>query len=193
MTTRDRILNIATELFNERGTAAVSTNHIAQAAGISPGNLYYHFRNKRDIIRALFVEMTAYGVSEYERIQETHPPASPPKMEDTFLMIQRFNWKYRFFKRELTALVADDPELKEQFAQVNEAHLEMTLASVRQAVDAGMLRKMGDEEMSLLAEEIWLVTLFWPNYLEVSGEEVSEETLARGIEVLRNIVGRYLD
>ena len=45
--TRGRILDAARRLFNERGTAAVSTNHIAAEAGLSPGNLYYHFADKQ--------------------------------------------------------------------------------------------------------------------------------------------------
>jgi len=49
--TRQAILTTAIELFNEKGTAAVSTNHIAEAMAISPGNLYYHFANKEEIIR----------------------------------------------------------------------------------------------------------------------------------------------
>ncbi len=41
--TKQAILTTAIDLFNDKGTAAVSTNHIAEAMGISPGNLYYHF------------------------------------------------------------------------------------------------------------------------------------------------------
>ena len=55
--TRDRILDAALELFNERGTAAVTTNHVAARAGISPGNLYYWFSDKDEIIRELYTRL----------------------------------------------------------------------------------------------------------------------------------------
>src|SRR6266567_9459354 len=64
--TRDRILEAALRLFNERGTAAVSTNHIAAEAGISPGNLYYHFADKQEIIRALHERYAAANEGLWE-------------------------------------------------------------------------------------------------------------------------------
>ena len=57
--TKSRILDKALELFNERGTANVTTNHIAEALGMSPGNLYYHYRNKAEIVRGLFARIIA--------------------------------------------------------------------------------------------------------------------------------------
>ncbi|HEY5975523.1 MAG TPA: TetR/AcrR family transcriptional regulator, partial [Geobacteraceae bacterium] len=96
--TKSRILETAIELFNDKGTKAVTTNHIAAALGISPGNLYYHFRNKEEIIRAIFDQMDRVGLGDYGEIIAKNPAGSLAAMEETFMMIQRFNWRYRFFK-----------------------------------------------------------------------------------------------
>jgi len=192
MKTSDRIIETAIELFNEQGTRAVTTNHIAAAAGISPGNLYYHFRNKEDIIRAIFEQMDAYGLEQYRLITDTCPPGTLEAMERTFVMIQEYNWRYRFFKRELTALIMADPLLRERFHQTHHGLLALVRHAVDSSIALGVLRPLDEKERALLTEEIWLVTLFWLNYLEVGGEEVNGETLRRGIDLLRNMLKSYL-
>lgn len=193
MKTRDRIVEIAITLFNEHGTGKTSTNHIARAAGISPGNLYYHFKNKEEIIRSSLDLMNRVGQDEFDRIQKKCPPGSREGLTETFLMIQKFNWRFRFFKRELTALVLADPKLKEKFVRVNRIHLDLTRKSLQASIQAGNVRRLDDRSLSLLSEEIWLVNLFWLNYLEIGGEDVDEATLKRGIEVLENIIARYVN
>lgn len=192
MKTRDNIINKALELFNEHGTKGVSTNHIAAAAGISPGNLYYHFRNKEDIIRAIFEQMDAYGMEQYRLIMERYHPGTLEAMEQTFTMIQQFNWRYRFFKRELTALIMNDPQLKESFHATNRQMLEVIGSTVECGMAGGIIRPMDEEEKKVCVDAIWLVALFWLNYLEVGGEEVNEATLRRGNQVLRAVFASYL-
>jgi AcrR family transcriptional regulator len=185
-------LETAIGLFNEKGTRAVTTNHIAAALGISPGNLYYHYRNKEEILRAVFDQMDRVGREEYASITAARGPGAPESMEETFLMIQRFNWRYRFFKREMMGLVQADPELKERFVQAHRAHLAMIRAALDRASEQGFLRHASEEERALLTEEVWLICLFWPNYVEIGGEEVTEETLQRGSGLLRSVLRPHL-
>ena len=191
MTTREKIVETAIRLFNEQGTRAVTTNHIAAAAGISPGNLYYHFRNKEEIIRAALDQMDAKGLEEYERINNG-PGETLQKMDATFVMIQRFNWRYRFFKRELVSLLSADPALAKQFAATHHALRSLAEDWLSRAAAEGILRPLPATEVALLAEAIWLTILFWLNHLEVGGETVNEATLARGSAVLRCILAPHL-
>ena len=192
MKTRDKIINTAIQLFNEQGTKAVSTNHIASAIGISPGNLYYHFRNKEDIIRAIFEQMDAYGLEQYQIILNKYWPGTIDAMEQTFIMIQEFNWRYRFFKRELTTLIMNDPLLEEGFHSTNRQMLDMIRYTIDCGIANGSIKVMNDTKKGSFADAIWLVALFWLNYLEVGGEVVNELTLRRGSDVLRTVLQPYL-
>ena len=103
MATREKILDTALTLFNKDGTAAVSTNHIAEAAGISPGNLYYHFHNKEEIIRELFQRLYMAWDTE---LQVSNP--NTIQLEDINHIVEanyQIIWRYRFAYRELTALL----------------------------------------------------------------------------------------
>ena len=188
MTTKERIIETAIELFNDKGIKAVTTNHIAAAMGISPGNLYYHFRNKEEIIRAIFDQMDAQGFADYDRIIADKPAGSLEAMEETFLMIQRFNWRYRFFKRELTALLLGDPVLQQKHIRVHQAMLQLVRHSLENSIAQGLLHPMPEKDLGLFVEEVWLVTLFWLNYLEVGGEAITDETLRRGNDLVRQAV-----
>lgn len=186
--TRDRILQKALTLYNERGTSAVTTNHIAEAMGISPGNLYYHFRNREEIIRNIFTIMEDESREGFGPIASSAQDLGLQAFEDTFRFIQQFNQRYIFFKRELPVLLRHDPELKVRFATVHQETLGLIRLLIDGAISGGALRSLDEEEKLLLAEMSWMLTLFWPNYLEVSGETNLENGLERGIAMIRMLL-----
>ncbi|BDE25433.1 hypothetical protein OCUAc20_39330 [Acinetobacter baumannii] len=108
--TKDRILQISLQLFNERGERSVTTNHIAAELGISPGNLYYHFRNKHEIIKEL---MHQYQVETLEMLSlpEDRPLTTNDKI-NYFQVLSGQLWNYRFIHRDVYHLVESNEDLK---------------------------------------------------------------------------------
>ena len=53
MGTRDKIMDVALNMFSERGYEAVSIRDICGEVGIKESTLYYHFKNKNDILDSL--------------------------------------------------------------------------------------------------------------------------------------------
>ncbi|WP_296677273.1 TetR/AcrR family transcriptional regulator [Novosphingobium sp.] len=59
MKTRDRIVVAARALFNEQGYGAVTTAALAAQCGIAEGNLWYHFKTRRDLLEAIADQFAA--------------------------------------------------------------------------------------------------------------------------------------
>ena len=191
MRNRERIIVTALGLFNEQGTAAISTNHIAAACGISPGNLYYHFRNKEEIIRELFERLFAAWDSGYNV-----PADRPPTLDDLQQLVRTsfvLLWENRFIYRELIALLRRDEHLQRRWVEVRARGF----AGFRELVDyfagAGVLRMPADEgEIARLTELCWLVSEFWPASVEVSGHPLDAVQVERGVALMLQVIQPYI-
>src|SRR6266705_4839154 len=124
--TRRRILDTALALFNERGTAAVSTNHVAAEAGLSPGNLYYPFADKQEINRALHERYAAANEGLWEPGPGT--PVNLASLRTGLACAMELAWEYRFLEREMLALLRADPQLRDRYRGAYERRLGQWLA-----------------------------------------------------------------
>jgi AcrR family transcriptional regulator len=68
--TRDRILNVALELFTEKGYDGTSLREIAERLGVTKAALYYHFASKDDILMALHMRLHEFGKDALGRMAE---------------------------------------------------------------------------------------------------------------------------
>ena len=106
--TKERILQLSLQLFNERGERSVTTNHIAAELNMSPGNLYYHFRNKSEIIKKLMEQYQG------ETLQMLALPDD--RLLDANDKIRYFQvlssqlWAYRFLHRDVYHLVENNED-----------------------------------------------------------------------------------
>jgi AcrR family transcriptional regulator len=182
--TRARILEAARELFNERGATRVTTHHIAAACGISPGNLYYHFKNKEEIIRALF----AASLDENEAFRSGPERGGADAASLGLAFAKEISWRYRFFKRELPALLQRDPALATAFREFHRRHLTDLQRDLEHSTVAG--GGLPREEAKWLAEVSWLMVLFWPSFVEAGGAKATRREMDRGIEMIAWFIHR---
>jgi AcrR family transcriptional regulator len=187
--TQSRIVDAALALFNEHGTAAVSTNRIADACGISKGNLHYHFRNKSEIIQAIFGrivdEMNAGWYQDHMQPTVRH-------MAEMFARQVLLIYEYRFFYREMPALLREDPQLMQRYRDNRRRRMAALVEFFVELDRAGALRMHGDRELiSSLVHSTWIISDNWLNSQELLGGHLDDQSVLAGYHLILDILRPY--
>jgi AcrR family transcriptional regulator len=187
--TRERILETSLALFNARGEPNVTTNHIADELEISPGNLYYHFRNKDDIIEQLFTQYE-------ERIDRAliTPEGRLPGLEDIWLqlhLVYECIWEFRFLYRDLVDILSRNRKLRHHFARILKRATDSATEVMRGLVQAGVMRASKDE-IEATANNILLIATFWMNFSAVRGASDEEAAIQQGIRQVMMLLAPFL-
>lgn len=187
--TRERILTASLALFNERGEPNVTTNHIADELEISPGNLYYHFRNKDDIIEQLFARYE-------ERIDRALvlPEGRLPNLEDIWLqlhLVYECIWEFRFLYRDLADILSRNRKLRLHFGRILKRATDSATEVMRGLVQASVMRASADE-INATANNILVIATFWLNYSSVRGDRDEQEAIRHGIHQVMMLIAPFL-
>lgn len=177
MKTRDRILLASLELFNLAGERNVTTNHIAAHMGISPGNLYYHFRNKGEIIYEIF---RAYRL-QVEGTLHVDPERALTVEDKLYLLETVFDglWHYRFFHRDLEYLLDTDPRLRKEYREFTCGCLERVGQILAGLERGGILLEHSERERYAMALNVWLVVTNWMAFLKTAHAGEGDEAISR--------------
>ncbi|MCF7220571.1 TetR/AcrR family transcriptional regulator [Marilutibacter chinensis] len=187
--TRQRILDASLAMFNAQGEPNVTTNHIADELEISPGNLYYHFRNKDDIIEQLFARFE-------ERMDDalTVPEGRLPGLEDIWLQLHlvfECIWDYRFLHRDLVEILSRNRRLRLRFARILRRADERAHAVMRGLLQAGVMRASGSE-LAATATNVLVIATFWLNYAAARGDKDEHAAIRDGIVQVMMLVAPFL-
>jgi AcrR family transcriptional regulator len=187
--TQNLILSTALALFNEHGTAKVSANRVADACGLSRGNVHYHFNNKQSIINALYCEMSQEIRVEWAD-DTSHPTIA--HMLEMFDRQLELIWRYRFFYRELVALLAADRTLQQKFSHDRQERTELVVAYFEALVEKGVLHKPRQpDRLRNLTKLSWIFCDNWINYISVDEFDMYPECRAEGHELLLELFRPY--
>ena len=192
--TKERILQLSLQLFNERGERSVTTNHIAAELGMSPGNLYYHFRNKSEIIKEL--------MEQYQK--ETLDMLALPddRLLDANDKIRYFQvlssqlWAYRFLHRDVYHLVENNVDFRKMYPRFAGQVMQQGQKIYKAFVDAGLM-EMTNSEIEALIINLWIVLTNWTNFLYMSGHitdsnHLEEKWVWQALRQMVFLEGAYL-
>ena len=193
--TAQRILEVTLDLFNRFGEPNVSTTAISAELGISPGNLYYHYPAKDELINSLF--------ERYEKaLTELLGAADGVRnVEDAWFFLHtlfELIWEYRFLYRDLNDLLSKNHRL--------ETHFQTALKNKSRAVRAllaGMVRggavQIDTREIAPTAHSMVVVATYWLSYEYVRAPRHAlepgnaEQALLRGAHHTLHLLAPYLE
>ncbi len=193
--TAERILEVTLELFNRFGEPNVSTTLISAELGISPGNLYYHYPAKDELINSLF--------DRYERGLNELLNASDGvrDVEDAwFFMHTLFEliWQYRFLYRDLNDLLSKNRRLETHFQAILKNKARAVKAMLDSMSRSGTIQ-IDSREVEATATSMVVVLTYWLSFEYVRDPRHALETenaqtaLLRGAQHVLNLLTPYLE
>jgi AcrR family transcriptional regulator len=162
--TPQRILETSLALFNRFGEPHITTADIADEMNISPGNLYYHFRNKDDIIGGLYEALEADIAPLL-----TLPDQRAASVEDLWLLLHLLFERmrdYRFFYRDLDEITSRNRKIASRFAELTRRGQNTVIELCRGLVAAGEMRA-SEREIASLAANVTLVSTYWMSFQRI--------------------------
>jgi AcrR family transcriptional regulator len=193
--TAERILEVTLDLFNRFGEPNVSTTLISAEMNISPGNLYYLYPAKDELINSLF--------DRYEKsLNELLGAADNVRhIEDAWLffhMLFELIWQYRFLYRDLNDLLSKNRRLEKHFQFV----LKNKSSAVKNVLDGlarGSSIQIERREAEPVATPMVVVLTYWLSYEYVRDPRRALEPESAGAAMLRgayhvlSLLTRYLE
>lgn len=163
--TRDRILDASLMLFNSVGEPNVTTLLISDELEISPGNLYYHFKSKGDIVGELFDRY------EDEMIDLLAVPEDVEISLDqqSFFLHLLFETvaRYRFLYQDLVNVLSRYDQLQNRFKRILKKKT-AAFATICGSLQRQGMMNISDSQLSSLCEQLTLTACYWSSYDSLS-------------------------
>ena len=194
--TAERILGATLELFNRFGEPNASTTMISAELNISPGNLYYHFPSKDELVNTLFDQ---YEGRLYELLAAS---ADVLDVEDAWFFLHslfELIWEYRFLYRDVGHLLSRNRRLETHFPAI----LLRKRAALRQLLDTLQAKRAvsaaEDRQRDAVAASMVVLLTYWLSYEYVlqprsaMEPENAQDALLRGAYHVMGLLAPQLD
>lgn len=184
--TKDYILDISLKLFNENGIEAVSTRAIAQNAGISQGNLCYHYPQKEQIVEALYYKL----VDEITLLITNHSSEFnfEKYFEAAYQMCILQN-KYKFLMLNFVHVMRTFPEIKQHFQNLFQIRKSQFISIYKFMEEKKLLKK---DNYNSIINYSYIIGDFWIAEAEILFQGTEQEKILHYTEIIAGVIYPYL-
>lgn len=166
LSTKDKILKEAAQLFNSKGFGAVNMLELANCLGISRGNLTYYYKDKTLILDALAEQM--WSKMEAERMKSRQLP-SFANIHNEMQLNYRFQKEYAFIFSDPHVLAQSN--IKKKFQQMKHQTIVDIKNSILFSINIGNLKQEVIPGMyNNIAFITWMISFYWHSQKLLNGE-----------------------
>ena len=192
--TFERIASVTLDLFNRYGEPHVSTTLISSELGISPGNLYYHFPSKDQLVNHLYDQYEAAMLSLLDAGGDVQD------IEDAWFFLHTLFervWDHRFLYRDLNHLLSGNRHLETHFHAVLERKT-LALRQMLESLARAGLMQIGPETVQTLSASMAVMVTYWLSYEYVRDPrhamepESASRAMGRGAQHVLGLLTPYL-
>ncbi len=192
--TFERIASVTLDLFNRYGEPHVSTTLISSELGISPGNLYYHFPSKDQLVNHLYDQYEASMLTLLDAGGDVQD------IEDAWFFLHTLFekvWDHRFLYRDLNHLLSGNRHLETHFHAVLERKT-LALRQMLESLGQAGLMQIGPETVRTLSASMAVMVTYWLSYEYVRDPrhamepESASSAMGRGAQHVLGLLTPYL-
>lgn len=157
--TKDKILQVAVQMFNEQGVQSITSRHIAVEMGISHGNLDYHYNTKEALLLAIYKQMRNEMSDSY--LSRKAYSTALEHFHHLLIQLEAFQLKYRFFNLDVLEISRSFPKISKLLTKTLDLRKQQMDELFQEFIKEGHLEEREDFEYGRLQHTIRIMITFW--------------------------------
>lgn len=189
--TKEKIQDTAQLLFNKHGYFNVTIRMIAQELNMSSGNLNYHFKTRKELLKKLYFDMVAVFDKRVDNIHEQN--LSLQFVSDSMETSMERMFAYKFFWTDLDGILREDDEIKMHFHKAYQRRLEGSKFLFQTLITEKKMRlPLFEKEYDFLAIRMINFSDAWLNTLALYRKRKIAESVNNQRDILFGMLFPYL-
>lgn len=189
--TRKRILDAALQLFNSRNVDQVTIRDVAKKAGISHGNLCYHFPNIENLVENLYLRLAGEQDELFARMTDREVSLETLKASSTESLA--ILYRYKFLMLDFVSVMRKSKTIRDHYRKLYKMRKDQFRKIFAWMTSQGYLKpEIYPGHYEKVIEQLFIVGDFWMASAEILYEGKSKEKVAYYADIIDQVLFPYL-